>query len=112
MRRVMFRMPSIMLKCFLACGIAVATLATFESADAKDGFVVLHAFRGGSDGAYPNGGLIADQVGNLYGSTELGGDLNCSDGVGCGTVFKITPAGHEIVLHAFAGGVSDGAHPS
>src|SRR5580698_8457135 len=36
---------------------------------------ILYAFTGGSDGAYPAGGLIFDSDGNLYGTTELGGDL-------------------------------------
>ncbi len=34
---------------------------------------VLHVFTGGSDGAYPIGGLIADSAGNLYGTTGGGG---------------------------------------
>jgi uncharacterized repeat protein (TIGR03803 family) len=48
----------------------------------------LHAFKGGSDGAQPEGGVIADKKGNLYGSTAFGGnDGNCTGG--CGTVFEI-----------------------
>jgi uncharacterized repeat protein (TIGR03803 family) len=46
---------------------------------------VLHAFKGGTDGQYPNGGVIRDQAGNLYGTTNRGGAY------GYGTVFKITP---------------------
>jgi uncharacterized repeat protein (TIGR03803 family) len=46
---------------------------------------VLFKFRGG-DGAYPSGGLILDNSGNLYGETEV----NNSNG-GPGTVFEITP---------------------
>ena len=34
---------------------------------------VLYSFAGGSDGANPDGGLIADSSGNLYGTTEGGG---------------------------------------
>jgi uncharacterized repeat protein (TIGR03803 family) len=71
---------------------------------------VLHAFTGGSDGAYPEAGLIADSNGNLYGTTRAGGAS------GVGTVFELmrpaTAGGAwtETVLHAFTGG-SDGAHP-
>ena len=71
---------------------------------------MLHAFTGGSDGAYPEAGLIADSNGNLYGTTRAGGAS------GVGTVFELmrpaTAGGAwtETVLHAFTGG-SDGAHP-
>ncbi len=42
------------------------------------------------DGEKPSAGLIFDPAGNLYGTTQYGGDYDC-DGVGCGTVFEITP---------------------
>jgi uncharacterized repeat protein (TIGR03803 family) len=68
---------------------------------------VLYAFAGGSsDGATPEAGLIQGSDGNFYGNTYLGGTSNL------GTVFKLTPNGTETVLHAFAGGSSDGANPS
>jgi uncharacterized repeat protein (TIGR03803 family) len=68
---------------------------------------VLYAFAGGSsDGATPEAGLIQGSDGNFYGNTLQGG---ASD---LGTVFKLTPSGTETVLHAFAGGSSDGANPS
>jgi uncharacterized repeat protein (TIGR03803 family) len=73
---------------------------------------VLHAFTGGSDGANPKAGLI-DVNGTLYGTTFHGGDTKCNgrSGVGCGTVFSITPSGAEIVLHGFTG-PPDGAWPA
>jgi len=73
---------------------------------------VLYRFTGGLDGAYPTGPLIRDSAGNLYGTTEIGGDLTCSLGgfQGCGVVFKVSPTGQETVLHAFAG-KPDGANP-
>ncbi|MGB6486433.1 MAG: choice-of-anchor tandem repeat GloVer-containing protein [Steroidobacteraceae bacterium] len=72
---------------------------------------VLYAFAGGTaDGANPYGALIQASDGNFYGTTGSGGMANC--GVGCGTVFKITPTGVETVLYAFAGGNTDGASPS
>ena len=37
---------------------------------------VLHAFAGGNDGAQPNGGLVADDAGNLYGTAQTGGSAN------------------------------------
>lgn len=82
---------------------------------------VLHSFTGGSDGGEPNAGLIFDRVGNLYGTTTEGGELNCG-GIypgGCGTVFELQPpprcavepcSWRETVLHTFIGG-TDGAFP-
>lgn len=52
---------------------------------------VLHSFDG-TDGNGPNGGLIWDATGALYGTTSQGGNLTeCGDQYGCGVVFKITP---------------------
>ncbi len=73
---------------------------------------VLHAFQVNNDdrdGAAPNGALIFDAAGNLYGTTSVGGGggLQCSSGayVGCGIVFELTPASGgnwtETVLHRF-----------
>ena len=73
------------------------------------GAVALHSFTG-TDGAHPNGGLIADTQGNLYGTTALGGAGDM------GTVFKLAkPTGQATVwtlslLHSFAG--PEGAHPA
>jgi uncharacterized repeat protein (TIGR03803 family) len=71
---------------------------------------VLYSFTGGADGRNPFGGLIRDPAGDLYGTTEIGGDLNCEPPYGCGTVFKIDSTGNETTLHIFTGG-SDGANP-
>ncbi len=61
--------------------------------DAGGKQTVLHSFTGGTDGAYPYGGLVMDSAGNLYGATLLGGDLECpiGGGQGCGTIFKVSP---------------------
>jgi uncharacterized repeat protein (TIGR03803 family) len=67
----------------------------------------LHRFEG-TDGATPSDGLIQATDGNLYGTTEQGGTSTaCS--FGCGTVFKITPAGVLTTLHSFDS--TDGALP-
>ena len=65
---------------------------------------VEYSFQGAADGEYPNGGLIQDGKGNLYGTANLGGAYNY------GTVFKITASGEFTVLYSFPGGVS-GANP-
>jgi uncharacterized repeat protein (TIGR03803 family) len=68
------------------------------------GETVLHEFTAGTDGASPEGLLIMDKGGNLYGTTTLGG---LSHG---GTVFKVTREGTETVLYSFKG-KADGAGP-
>ena len=64
---------------------------------------ILYNFSGGTDGLVPVGGLVADAVGNLYGTTLLGGDPNCKNAGadGCGTIFKLDKNGVESVLYAF-----------
>ena len=71
---------------------------------------VLYAFQGTTDGSSPLGNLARDTGGNLFGVTQLGGNLSNCGGFGCGTVFKLSPGGTETVLHTFQGG-SDGMEP-
>jgi uncharacterized repeat protein (TIGR03803 family) len=72
---------------------------------------VLHAFQGGTDGALPAGGLMADKAGNLYGTTYFGGGGACGPGA-CGTAFKLSSGGSESVVYAFnGGGHKDGEWP-
>lgn len=71
---------------------------------------VLHSFGGGYDGAYPQAGLC-DANGTLYGTTVDGGAYGSYYNLhGFGTVFSITPDGHEAVVHDF-GDANDGVHP-
>jgi uncharacterized repeat protein (TIGR03803 family) len=65
---------------------------------------ILHNFNGGTDGANPEGILVRDKAGKLFGTTTAGG------GSGAGTVFKVTEAGKESVLYSFTG-ATDGAVP-
>jgi uncharacterized repeat protein (TIGR03803 family) len=65
---------------------------------------LIYSFTGGADGSTPEAGLLQDAQGNLYGTTSGGGAHHF------GTVFKVTQAGVEKVLHSFAGG-KDGAGP-
>ncbi len=76
----------------------------------------LHLFQGyPSDGGEPVGNLAFDAAGNLYGTTEEGGGSSaCNAGVGCGTVFKLTPSGGtwvESLLHTF-NNTPDGKYPN
>jgi uncharacterized repeat protein (TIGR03803 family) len=73
-------------------------------------FSVIHKFHL-KDGQAPQGTLVRDSAGNLYGTTVSGGST--SDGrqnSGYGTIFKIDTQGHETVLHSFLD-QSDGASP-
>jgi uncharacterized repeat protein (TIGR03803 family) len=69
---------------------------------------VLHSFKGGKDGASPEARMIV-RNGTLYGTTSNDRGLECGQPA-CGTVFSITPSGHETVLHGFAGS-PDGSSP-
>lgn len=75
---------------------------------------VLHNFTGGWDGGSPYAGVIVDRTGNLYGTTEEGGNSGCANGLGCGVVFQLIldtdGSWKEKVLHRFSGG-KDGASP-
>jgi uncharacterized repeat protein (TIGR03803 family) len=67
---------------------------------------LLYSFTRGMDGGNPQGGLIFDSHGNMYGTNVNGGD-------GFGVVFEMTPAGsgwNYEALYTFTGG-SDGGSP-
>jgi len=75
---------------------------------------VLYTFTGRKDGGWPvHERLLRDSVGNLYGTAEIGGDLNCipTQGIGCGVVFRLGADGTYTVLHAFKGNAKDGYAP-
>ena len=72
-------------------------------------FTTLHSFAG-ADGSFP-GGLIEATDGNFYGTTSGGGTGPGSGSCkgGCGTIFKITPAGSLTTLYSF--NLTNGAAP-
>jgi len=71
---------------------------------------ILYSFAGSGDAAFPSGGLVADQEGNLYGVTLLGGANNL------GAVYQLSPpiaeggSWTEMVIFSFSG--PDGTLPS
>jgi uncharacterized repeat protein (TIGR03803 family) len=73
--------------------------------------IVLYNFTGGADGALPEGGVIFDNAGNLFGTTYQGGASKT------GTVFELSPpatpggAWTESVLHSFQPLSGDGEYP-
>jgi uncharacterized repeat protein (TIGR03803 family) len=90
----------------------------FELTRSKNGWKgkPLYSFTGNTDGGFPYAGLVMDKSGNLYGTTQVGGQGGCGTGDGCGVLFKLThsTAGWtETVLHTFCSGssCSDGGFP-
>jgi len=73
----------------------VLLAAAFNVSPAQT-LTALYTFKGPpNDGANAAAGLIADALGNLYGTTQDGGPHNF------GTVFELTPAGVESTLYFF-----------
>ena len=71
-----------------------------------------------ADGYYAWGPLVQAADGNFYGTTSYGGanaDAVCDANTvgGCGTIFRVTPAGVLTTLHSFCSqaNCSDGANP-
>ncbi|HEX8818076.1 MAG TPA: choice-of-anchor tandem repeat GloVer-containing protein [Terriglobales bacterium] len=108
------------------CG-TVFRLHPPKQKDGKWSERVLYSFKGGTagkgggDGAEPNGGLVLDSKGSIYGTTYYGGDESgeCDGGdtgTGCGTAFMLSPPSKmckpwtETTLHRF--NVQEGATPA
>ncbi len=90
--------------------------SAFELSRSGSGWktTILHSFTGNEDGYAPQGGLIADSKGNLFGTASGGGNLNC-DTVGCGNVFELSPKKNGWTfqdLYNFVGGDNDGDLPT
>lgn len=89
----------------LAFTLTLAVVLAATPAATAQSFSLLYQFKAGADGSNPYANVILDGKGNLYGTTSL-------DGVyGYGTVFVVSPAGKESVLHSFTGTGGDGAGP-
>ncbi len=88
-----------------ACGTGCGTVFSISPSGSER---ILYSFAGGTDGANPEAGLL-NVRGELYGTTEYGGNAACQGG--CGTVFKVArSSGKETVVYRFRGG-KDGFHP-
>lgn len=66
---------------------------------------ILYSFAGGATGSAPLAGLVMDGSGNLYGTTQQGGQH------GHGVVFKLSTGNVETVLHSFGASGDDGRDP-
>jgi uncharacterized repeat protein (TIGR03803 family) len=93
----------------LAIAITVTTCVLWAVAPAAQAetFQVIHNFTGGTDGYYPDAGIVRDQAGNLYGTTVYGGNYTSSctyEGTqtGCGVVYKMTQHGSGWIFNALS----------
>jgi uncharacterized repeat protein (TIGR03803 family) len=88
--------------------VAIAVFGTAKNTVAQTA-KALHSFAKGTDGASPNGGMVFDNLGNLYGTTHFGGTY------GYGTVFELLPSKNggwsEKLLHSFINNSQDGLEP-
>ena len=66
---------------------------------------ILYNFQGSTDGGMPEGSLVLDGKGNLYGTTSSGGTSFA------GTIFQVTASGVEKVIYNFTG-QADGGNPA
>jgi len=88
----------------LGCGVVYELTRSGDSWTES----ALYQFSGGSDGDIPNGGVVFDHSGNLFGTTLSGGSNNF------GTVFQLTPSGSgwtQKVLYSFQDSL-DGSEPN
>jgi uncharacterized repeat protein (TIGR03803 family) len=97
-----------------ACVLSLIATA----AGATDTQTILYNFQGihtkKADGANPQGGVISDSAGNLYGTTLYGGSCTYDTRQGCGIVYELSPSStgwKETVLYTFTG-EADGAYPN
>ncbi len=99
------RASSSALATILLLGLTPLLRGQSAGAPNASNYKLLYSFRCAPDGDYPAGGLVQDPSGNLYGTTNIGGEF------GYGTVFKLSTSGIETVLHSFAGPPDDAAYP-
>jgi uncharacterized repeat protein (TIGR03803 family) len=89
--------------------------AVFELSPGKKRWVgkILHSFKAGKDGSFPNAGVTLDEAGNVYGTTSFGGGGACEvNGItGCGTVFMLKKSGTVWREQIFTFNGENGAMP-
>ena len=91
---------------------SAGTCGTFFKVTTSGALTTLHDFTG-TDGVGPTG-VVRSSDGNFYGATYGGGTSSiCSEGEGCGTVFKIGTTGTLTTLYNFCSqpGCLDGLAP-
>jgi hypothetical protein len=76
-------------------------------------FNLLYAFPAPPGAGYPDGGVIFDSQGNLWGVDGYGGTDNCSsDAYNCGSIFELSPSSSGWIDNTvFRFNTSTGGHP-
>jgi uncharacterized repeat protein (TIGR03803 family) len=90
------------------CGDVTYGCGIVFEVSAAGKYRIVYRFKGGRDGEFPEGTLLAFH-GKLFGTTFNGGEHGCY-GAGCGTIFGLSTSGVEDVLYRFKGG-TDGGNP-
>jgi uncharacterized repeat protein (TIGR03803 family) len=107
----MFEINSRTAHALLALTFAITLAGMLALPAQAQTYTVLYTFTGGTDGGWPYSGVVFDDSGNLYGTTETRGDINaCGAFHGCGVVYKLDASGNQTVLHTFEGN-ADGRQP-
>ena len=91
--------------CRFALVVSLCALFPQHAAAQSFTFTSLYSFFG-ADGQQPASNLVEGGDGNFYGTTVFGGNQST------GTVYRITPAGVEDVLHSFGSVAQDGSFPN
>lgn len=97
--------------CFnIGCGVAYEL-----TPNANGGWQQTRIFKFAKTNGWSSlGNLVLDGSGNVYGTTEMGGDLTCGGKNGCGVAFKLTPTSSGwglTLLHIFGSTATDGELP-
>ena len=83
----------------------ILSLGALTTANAQT-FTILHSFNSVRDGWSPQGELVLDSMGNLYGTAGGGGTYEF------GAIFKLDTSGNETVLYSFGTAKHDGGLPA
>lgn len=105
---------SIRLTTLLAVFAATLFVTSTRAASQQESVLFSFGSVSSTQGSSPQGGLVRDAAGNLYGTTFYGGTYYYG-GYGCGTAFELSPAAGggwtETVLHDFNCSGGDGYYP-
>jgi len=101
--------------CLNGCGVVIKLTKPAGGTGFWKAATIYRFSDGTKTGSYPQGGVVVDKAGNVYGTTQIGGGFG--NPFGYGVVFALTPPTggqamwNETVLYRFQGG-QDGAAPS